>query len=652
MSLRGLKRTVVKSKSSKDVHDGADWKLRDDFDFDRMRKYLEESRNGYYDYSRKGALIFGQSGCKIKHIESKHVGTFEIPIVSTKNPVDNFFIHIHTYHFDVQYTDKVAAFNSSGKRISRNGRKFDLIDSEIKHSEFNIFGTSVGDIVKSFYHNSKYQTNFMSAVSSKLDEIVSENTGAHKVESVKIIDKPTLGKPTLGRPRDKSAENTLGPKDRKRVNDMKKNMLSSVIKTDYYDEKCDFLGYLSDGQIFKLVNNIEVSKTNNLEDLFRRKLLWSDNSLYDVFHNWFLKQDKYSIVRENAKQNSKFITWFFKNISTRLIDTLVMYFYMGQSLYVTLDEEVMFDEPISIKDWVDMIDPKWEIRGFSNKNQFVNEIFGKCNEREQEVLDAQEDLIVDNFKFFKREHEYLPPYAFRKLYFIRFSYKMVQDLADELKDAKLKQIVPKRWRGKQKMQAIRNEWKCYRDNSWKEHYDLKFEKNAEHYAIGNEGIRDFYDLLELSSDEHSEDNQCEYAYDLPPRINPELMDKDDLHLMEGELYKFMTDGEALAKAFAIDEDQSKSLNEKLCELNKIGYSRTGDDLNYQVYLLVPPGHQLRPDYTSMMVCEDFFVPHADRRLPRIVLMSLPDDESDEGWEDDNGQKENNVEIEVDVQMNK
>jgi hypothetical protein len=518
--------------------------------------------------------------------------------------MDSFFVNLHKFQFNIHYTDKVAKFTPHGKRVSRNCKTFDLIDSDIKHSEFEMLGISVGDLIKAYYYNSKYQDQTQV-------EDQNEDNGGRKEERV------LLSNYKRGRVVDE-----LNSKDRKRINELKKSMITSVLKTDYYDDSCNFLGYLRDGQVFQLATHNEY-KSSTIESFFRSKLLFSNhNSLHDVVRKYpYMTED-----RNNAKRNTDYYNWFFPNINDRFIDTLVMFFYMGKSLYVSVHEQTVFDEPVSMKDWIDMIDPKWVIPGYGDKTKMISDIFGKCNEREQQVLEAQKEMIIDNWDQFD---DLLPVYAFRKLYFIRFSYGMVNELTNRIRHAKFMHIVPKKWRGDKKLYAIRNQWiyelggNCGKD-WWGP--DVKFEKNSEHYQIGKEGVDDyFYDLLELSDHGDDEDNQMEFAYDLPMRLNPELTDKDDVDLMEGELYKFMTDGEAMARAIDLDGDHSKSLNEKLRELNKIGYSRTGEDSN-QVYLLVPPGHQIRQNYSSMMKCDDFFVPSVDRRLPRIVLMSLIDED--------------------------
>jgi hypothetical protein len=348
--------------------------------------------------------------------------------------------------------------------------------------------------------------------------------------------------------------------------------------------------------------------------------------------------------------NSHFTNWFFRNIGEQFIDTLVLFFYMGQSLFVSQDEQLVFEDPISMKEWIDLIDPNWSYAGYGTKDKLISDIFKKCNEREEAVLEAQTDMIVDNFDKFDK---FLPVYAFRKLLFYRFSNSMLSELVSKILDAKFMQIVPKRWRGNKKLQAIRNNWVSVRSHDPYLNNDpgKKHEKNNENYHIGNEGVDDFYDMIESSvnhggrkqpsrgdgrddddSGEDSEDNQIAIAYDLPRRLNPEVMDPNDIDLMEGELYKFFTDDEVLAKAIQIEKNYSMSLREKLRELNKIGYSRTGEEKN-QVYLLVPPGHQLNQTYSSMMKYENFFVPTLDLKLPRIVLMSLllgdSDSESDD-----------------------
>lgn len=380
---------------------------------------------------------------------------------------------------------------------------------------------------------------------------------------------------------------------------------------------------MRDGKIFELVQNQH--KISNIESFFRSKLLFSDIS---ILNNYFYRQCYLSKVDFAKKMNIEIVNWFFRHISDQFIDTLVMFFYMGESLFVSCDEQLVFEEPISMKEWIDLIDPNWTCRKYGNKDNLISDIFKKCNEREQAILDAQTDLIMDNFDKFD---EFMPVYAFRKLYFYRFSNEMVNELVRKIHNAKFMQIVPKRWRGSKKIQAIRNNWVCMRNNEYKkyDYYygpDRKVDKNTTFDQIGKECVDDFYDMIESEysdDDQDSPTNQIEFgfAYDLPRRLNPESVDKDDIDMMEGELFKFLTDEEAIAKAIEIDKNYSMSLHQKLRELNKIGYSRTGEE-SRQVYLLVPPGHQLNQNYSSMMKCEDFFVPNMDRKLPRIVLMSL------------------------------
>jgi hypothetical protein len=606
------------------------WNLDQNFDYNALKEFLYLYSNpnpdvsGQYGYNCGDGMIFGfNTNRKIISSISNYVSSFQTKFVRSDG-IDSFFVDLHKYQYKVQFIDKVAKFHTKGGRVSKDKRKFDLVDSDIQHSVFEVIAISVGDLIKTFYMR---QGQNQKQDQSDLDS----GSGSGRREEI-----------TLLKDNNRNVRELHG-KDKKRVQELKKSMISSVMKCDYSDESCNFLGYIRDGKIFQLVQN--EYKISNIESFFKSKLIFSNHRLlYSSFLSPYLS-------KSTERMNAHFTNWFFNNISEQFIDTLVMFFYMGQSLFVSQDEQLLFEDPISMKEWIDLIDPNWSYAGYGTKDKLISDIFRKCNQQEEAVLEAQTDMIVDNFDKFDK---FLPVYAFRKLFFYRFSNSMLSELVGKILEAKFMQIVPKRWRGNKKLQAIRNNWVSERSHE-RYHYEdagKKHEKNKENYLIGKEGVDDFYDMIESESatsgghrgngrydedDDDSEDNQIAVAYDLPRRLNPEVMDKDDIDLMEGELYKFLTDDEVLAKAIQIEKNCSMCLREKLRELNKIGYSRTGEEKN-QVYLLVPPGHQLNQNYSSMMKCENFFVPTLDLKLPRIVLMSLllGDSDSDSNSDSDSG----------------
>jgi hypothetical protein len=644
MSNRGLKHKVSKKNRQSNQSEQSDgngdvkWQLDQDFDYDALKAFLYLYSNpnpnvsGQYNYGGGDGMIFGfNTNRKIISSISNYVSSFQTKFVRSDGVgMDSFFVDLQKYQYNVQFIDKVAKFHNKGSRVSRDKRKFDLVDGNIEHAVFEVIAISVGDLIKAFYYSNRDQNKGQ----NKTDFELSDRSDGGKTDGGSDGGKTDGGSDggktdgrreeiTLLRDNNRNVKELHG-KDRKRVQELKKSMISSVMKCDYSDESCNFLGYIRDGKIFQLVQN--EYKISNIESFFKSKLIFSNHRLlYSIFNN--TQQSYLTKSKSTEKMNGHFTNWFFNNISEQFIDTLVMFFYMGQSLFVSQDEQLVFEDPISMKDWIDLIDPNWSYAGYGTKDKLISDIFKKCNEREEAVLEAQTDMVVDNFDKFDK---FLPVYAFRKLHFYRFSNNMLSELVDKIMEAKFMQIVPKRWRGNKKLQAIRNNWVSVRSHD-RYHYDdagKKHEKNNENYHIGKEGVDDFYDMIQISGGsnddddlEDSEDDQIAVAYDLPRRLNPEVMDPNDIDLMEGELYKFFTDDEVLVKAVEIEKNCSMSLREKLRELNKIGYSRTAEDKN-QVYLLVPPGHQLNQNYSSMMKCENFFVPTIDRKLPRIVLMSL------------------------------
>ena len=599
MSKRGVKRL---NRSDKD-EDG-EWRMTG-IDPSKLLKMLPKLKDDCYGGEKwKGYLVIGGiRNCKISEVGTSNDRS---TILSFGNGSDRVNVTMYTTRFDIKYTEMIPEWVSGGKKISRDGRSFDLVQSETKSASPDVFSFTIGDLIRANYY---FNRSNMGGVEIDPREVELEKRRERILTS-------------------RGATPEYGSEDiaAKKFSERKKELQRNALKSDSFNDNTKFLGYVSHGTILKLSKMEPLMKTG-IDDFLKTRIVVGDqsgmnNSLQDDYYDWKLRK---RVKQDDQTKRENFADWFMKIASDSLIDRFVNYFYFGKNAYNSFDNEILFDEPITMKEFIDLIDERQVKDGW--KKWLERLIFKDCNPRERTILEKQEEMIIDDFKKLERVGEHLPPYCFRKLRFSKFSDDMVRDLKYAINDSINEGIIPKRWRNK-KDRAIREDWKIERSGtgyfanpkfkSLEKHSD-KFHKNSDFYNDTKDAI------LEMNEDDSSSgwrvvsmdcEDEPDFVYSVPERI-PE----GDI---EGELYRFWNDSEALAKAIEIEEDMSMSLSQKVDQFNLIGYSRAGegDNTEWDMYVLVPPGYELKIGFKEMMECEEFYVPSVDKRLPKIVLMRL------------------------------
>jgi hypothetical protein len=605
MSKRGVKR--LNRNNNQDEREDDEWRMTG-FDPTKLSKMMPKLNKSYVSPKEKwkGYLIIGGIGnFKVLDVRTSHDRSTSLGF---GNGSDSFNVTMYTTQFIIRYTEMIPEWTSSGKKKSRDGRNFNLIESELRSADVDLFSFTIGDIVRANQYFNRYR---------KKDEAVKDKDFELEKRREKILvahgSTPEFGK-----------DDIVAKKFSERMKELQRNAMTR----DGFSGSPRFLGYTSRGTIFKL-HKMDPLMKSGIEEFLQTRIVIGDQSsmntsLEDDYYDWSLRE---RVAQDDDVKRQKFAKWFKGVVSDNLIKKLVYYYYFGKNAYKSVNEEIKFDEPITMREFIDLIDERELGDGY--KNWLEKLIFKECNPRERTILEKQGEMVISSFDKLERDGEYLPPYCFRKLLFTKYSDSMVRGLQSAIDDSIKDGVVPKRWRNK-KNRAIREDWKNERWSSstyWigtgktkslSKHQD-KFKKNRDFenefkQEIKNKAENEDKGWRVVSLDGEDEPD---VVYSIPARI-PE----GDL---EGGLYRFWSDSEALARAIEIDEDRAMSLAEKIDHFNLIGYSRTGEDRD--MYVLVPPGYELKIGFQEIMECEEFYVPSVDKRLPKIVIMRLISNES-------------------------
>jgi len=383
--------------------------------------------------------------------------------------------------------------------------------------------------------------------------------------------------------------------EKRKLLEKRKQIIDRGFKIETENQDLNFLGFLKNNNLFKIHG--QEYKTSDLNNFLHSKII-----LYD------LDDMKHRIRVSDPKLKEYLSDTVLKLVNESLVDSLVGYFYFGRDLYAH-DDTIHFEEPVTMKKFIDLIDDDCK-----NKSFLKQKIFKTCNGRESEVLGKFSPRLIESFESIP---DNMPAYAFRTLMMKKFSNGMVNELVQAVWSAVDRSIIPKRYKN-QRERCFEQDWRRNR-YSEKNYYGYNETIKAEQDFI-RETIREGQITERIEGDIYTmeQNDDLQYAYLLPTRIQPE-----DGNL-EAELCKFMTDGEILEKCMEVDENGLMTLNEKLNELNMMGYSRV-DNVDHEgqkvtTYLLIPPGYDVRFK-SEFITYQDFYVPSSDKKLPKIVLVT-------------------------------
>lgn len=322
------------------------------------------------------------------------------------------------------------------------------------------------------------------------------------------------------------------------------------------------------------------------------------------------------ILFDFTKDITKLESTILSMATDRMVDTLVQYFFHNKPLYIH-DETIVFNEPINVKEFIDMIDDNYGLLG--TKSRLTRCIFKKCNKREQELLDKYGDtgdFVITHPKQIKAE---LPIFVFRKFKFTRFSMELIDGLFDAAIQSVFYSHVPKHWKNLPDREKCIN-WFLYKSPGSKKtrcwnHCEFIHADDERRYIYNQFK----HDIKNCNYDDVQEtgltmDCGLKYAYELPPLIEKGLEHNDSIDAL-----CFMTNEEASELCKKIDADGTLSLSEKINQLNIIGYSRIAGDPT-RLYKLVQP--EAAYGLSEFSLYEIFFGPKIDNRLPKIVLYEL------------------------------
>lgn len=443
----------------------------------------------------------------------------------------------------------------SQKMTKKYGRNVkDDNDGKSKSVYFYTFDLTVGDLLKIYYYKNKYDSD------KNKNDNENENPSKEGDDSTQ----------------------------RRNILNKRKQLIERGFKVESENMDLNFLGFLKQGNLFKIPH--QEYKISTLDKFLASKIILHD------FNNIKFK------MNNSDQELTDYLNRSIIELMTEgLLDTLVGYFYFGKNLY-NHDNTIYFEKPINMEEFISMIEDD-----IKTKNYLKQHIFKTCNSRENGILEKFSPQLIQNFKTIPMN---MPAYAFRTLLMNQFSYGMVEDLKDQVLDSVQRSKIPKRYRNKQD-KCFEEHWKSRLNYGNYYTYDHEYDQIEKDYI--KETIAEGQDIA-LEGDIYTmeESSQIRYAYVLPERIK--LEDNN----LEAELYKFMSDGEALEHCLKTDEDKSLSLNQKLDQLNLIGYSRVNEPIT--TYLLVPPDYDVRFK-SDFIAYQDFYVPFTDERLPRIVLVT-------------------------------
>jgi len=354
---------------------------------------------------------------------------------------------MHITEFVVRYTVMEARRSKAGKKQARNGDRYDLDTSEPRSENVKLISFAIGDLICA---NCIFNRSWAGKADSQRRKVEEVESTARKAEIL-----AAHGVETHGVESDHHVE---------QFHEKKRQLQQAAAKWDSSNASngtCRFLGHASQGSIFKL-NKMEPAMKGSLDDFLQTRLVVGEvmglsRTMSDTYYDSKLRK---TVVANDSSKLRAFAVWFQQFASDALVDRLVNYFYFGKDAYKNTADMIMFDTPISMHEFVDLIDEDFVSYHYGyDKKRLAQLIFKKCNPHQTSVLDKQDPILIENIGQLTRirENEFLPAYCYRKLHFTKFSNKMVTALADAVASSVNEHIVPKRWRHKRDM-AIRNEW--------------------------------------------------------------------------------------------------------------------------------------------------------------------------------------------------